>query len=127
MSDNISFKDSAEVYKTFNVNVYLFKYYKDFNEDLVLLFDNNLDTDKYIYYKKVVNENINNQSTTLDPDSKEVAKIIIPIIDSIRNNNSHNNRKKALAKYDELKNEHNDFDNPEQAPKYAKQIVDSYK
>lgn len=127
MSDNISFEDSAEVYKTFNVNTYLFKYFKDFDEDLVLLFDNNLDGNKYEYYKEVVNENINNKSTTLDPDSREVAKIIKPIIDSIRNNNSQNNRKKALAKYDELKNNHGDFDNPDKAPEYAKQIVDSYK
>lgn len=126
MSDRISYEDSAEVYKTFNVNSYLFKYFKDFDEDLVLLFDNNLDGNKYEHYKAVVNEYINNKSTTLDPDSREVAKIIKPIIDSIRNNNSQNNRKKALAKYDELKNEL-DFNDSDKAPEYAKQIVDSYK
>ena len=126
MSYNISFKDGAEVYETFNVNTYLFKYYKGFDEDLVLLFDSNLDGNRYGYYELVVNENINSKSTTLDPASREVAKIIKPIINSIRSVDAQNSRKKALAKYDELKN-NDDFNSPDQAPEYAKQIVDSYK
>lgn len=126
MSYNINFKDSAEVYETFNVNTYLFKYYKGFDEDLVLLFDSNLDGKRYGYYELVVNENINSKSTTLDPASREVAKIIKPIINSIRSVDAQNSRKKALAKYDELKN-NDDFNSPDQAPEYAKQIVDSYK
>lgn len=35
-------------------------------------------------------------------------------------------RNKGLAKYRELKKDNPDFNNPDKAPEYAKQIVDSY-
>lgn len=126
MIGKISFQETIEVQNTFNLNVYLFKYYRNFSDDLILLYDSQTDTKKFLYYESLLNEYVNSKNKNIDLDSIKIAERILLILRSIYSVNSHVNRQKALEKYDELEKNNNDFDNPEKAPDYANQIVEAY-
>lgn len=113
-----------EVYDTFNLNVYLFTYYKSFDTNTILLFDNNSETKAYQYYVKVMNENdLTNKNTGINRKAKEFSEELKKVID-MGTEIDFKRRQNALLTYRELKKKL-DFYDEDEAPIYAEQIVNS--
>ncbi|WP_312693887.1 hypothetical protein [Leuconostoc pseudomesenteroides] len=113
----------------FQMNVYLYNNYVQSDNTHFTdfaLYDKNLKTEYHTYktYLDYINGIINDPQP-LENNAKEVATLILHSIDNGTENDSIR-RKTMLAKYDELRSK-SDFNNPDKAPEYAEQIVDSYK
>lgn len=124
--DNKEIEDimMQEVYDTFNLNVYLFTYYKSFDKNTILLFDNNSETKAYQYYVKVMNENdLTNKNTGINHKAKEFSEELKKVID-MGTEIDFKRRQNALLTYRELKKKP-DFYDEDEAPAYAEQIVNS--
>ena len=124
--DNKEIEDimMQEVYDTFNLNVYLFTYYKSFDKNTILLFDNNSETKAYQYYVKVMNENdLTNKNTGINHKAKEFSEELKKVID-MGTEIDFKRRQNALLTYRELKKKP-DFYDEDEAPAYAEQIVKS--
>lgn len=124
--DNKEIEDimMQEVYDTFNLNVYLFTYYKSFDKNTILLFDNNSETKAYQYYVKVMNENdLTNKNTGINHKAKEFSEELKKVID-MGTEIDFKRRQNALLTYRELKKKP-DFYDEDKAPAYAEQIVNS--
>lgn len=117
----------AIVMENFNMNVYLYNNYSDDTGDKYsdfTLYDKNTEKSEFDRYATAMKERANSKQF-LENNAQKLATLILNSIDNGTENDSIR-RKTMLAKYDELKNEL-DFNDSDQAPKYAKQIVDSYK
>lgn len=124
--DNKEIEDimMQEVYDTFNLNVYLFTYYKSFDKNTILLFDNNSETKAYQYYVKVMNENdLTNKNTGINHKAKEFLEELKKVID-MGTEIDFKRRQNALLTYRELKKKP-DFYDEDEASAYAEQIVNS--
>lgn len=124
--DNKEIEDimMQEVYDTFNLNVYLFTYYKSFDKNTILLFDKNSETKAYQYYVKVMNENdLTNKNTGINHKAKEFSEELKKVID-MGTEIDFKRRQNALLTYRELKKKP-DFYDEDEAPAYAEQIVNS--
>lgn len=124
--DNKEIEDimMQEVYDTFNLNVYLFTYYKSFDKNTILLFDKNSETKAYQYYVKVMNENdLTNKNTGINHKAKEFSEELKKVID-MGTESDFKRRQNALLTYRELKKKP-DFNKEDEAPAYAEQIVNS--
>lgn len=113
-----------EVYDTFNLNVYLFTYYKSFDTNMILLFDNNSETKAYQYYVNVMNGNdLTNKNIGINHKAKEFSEELKKVID-MGTEIDFKRRQNALLTYRELKKKP-DFYDEDEAPIYAEQIVNS--
>lgn len=124
--DNKEIEDimMQEVCDTFNLNVYLFTYYKSFDKNTILLFDKNSETKAYQYYVKVMNEaDFTNMNTGINHKAKEFSEELKKVIE-MENEIDFKRRQNALLTYRELEKKP-DFNKEDEAPAYAEQIVNS--
>lgn len=120
-------KKHPYINETFNLNLYLYNNYvsesgKKF--DNYLVFDANTEYHDFLTYENYVQEIKDNPN--MINNASELADKMFKLLRHLGDDSDTEKRKTMLAKYYELKDKP-DFYNPDQAPKYAKQIVDSYK